>query len=332
MKIMSPHLDAIVAILSDGHYHDGTTIGKALNLTRTAVWKIIKKLQHYGIQIVSQKGKGYILQQPLILLNKERIQQNSGCETWDISVFETITSTNDYLKSFRHLKQSKLCLAEHMSQGRGRLHRKWQAPFGKNIYLSCLYPFQKDVSELAGLSLVMGLAIVKTLNHFGILQSLLVKWPNDILYDDKKMSGVLIDIQAETHGHCQAIVGIGLNVNGETVSETIEQPVTSMQQILQQSLDRNKVCAVLIQHMLQALQQFDHAGFAPFVNEWRQVDSLLQQTITLTNMDKVVSGNVVGVNDHGHLLLQLDNGNVQAYSAGDVSGVRRRDILIDSAL
>lgn len=321
-KKLSASLIKMVHILSDGHYHDGNTLGEQLAMTRSAVWKAIKKLTGYAIKIDCVKGKGYALLEPLILLEQTKIK-NLVQEKITLDVFESMTSTNDYLKTFRNVHEIKICLAEHMTKGRGRLNREWYAPFGKNIYMSCLYPLQKDVSELAGLSLVMTLAIIKTLKNFAIDQHLFVKWPNDIIYANKKMSGILIEIQAETHGHCQAIIGVGVNVNMLDDESAISQAWTSMQKILGRYLDRNIVCAALINNLLAYLQQFAMHGFEYFVEEWAAVDCLTQQNIILKNIDQEVRGKVLGVNDQGHLLMQLPNGCVHTFSAGDASIMKK---------
>lgn len=225
-----PHenLAKIVNILSDGQYHDGNSIGKSLQMTRSAVWKTIKKLVNYNIKMDSVRAKGYLLSEPLILLDVDRIKKNIAGNI-DIHLFETIDSTNHYLKVFKNIKTPKVCIAEKQTHGKGRFNRQWYSPFGKNLYFSCVYPFQKDVSELAGLSLLTSLAIVKTLQHFGLDERLLVKWSNDVMYDNKKLSGNLIEVQAETHASCQAIIGIGINVNMlDDESKTISQEWISM--------------------------------------------------------------------------------------------------------
>lgn len=241
-------------------------------------------------------------------------------EKVDISIFESIPSTHDYLKSFRQCRSVKFCLAEQQTQGRGRLGREWHSPFGKNIYFSCLYPFDKDISELGGLSLVVSLAILRSLQAMGLHESLCVKWPNDIMYEGKKLSGTLIDAQAESHGMSQAVIGIGINVNMiHDDARSITQAWTSMATILRASVDRNRVAAVLIHHLLDYLARFNRDGFAAFIAEWREADCLINKTITLQQIHDKVTGQVMGVNEQGHLLLKLTDGKVHAFSSGDTS-------------
>jgi len=320
-----PHesLAKIVHILSDGRYHDGTSIGESVQMTRSAVWKTIKKLVNYGVKIDSVKGKGYILPEPLVLLDINNIKKNIA-NNMDIVLFETIDSTNHYLKSFKNIKTPKVCIAEKQTHGKGRFNREWYSPFGKNLYFSCLYPFQKDVSELAGLSLLTSLAIVKTLQHFGIQDLLSVKWSNDVVHDNKKISGNLIEVQAETHAACQAIIGVGINVNMlHDDSQAISQQWTSLGKILGQSVDRNVLCSVLINYLLAYLQRFDTGGFAPFVKEWNELDCLMNKTISLNNVNNQFVGRMLGINNQGYLLLELPNGDVRTFSSGETTILKK---------
>lgn len=121
MKKTSPNFVKLINILNDGLYHDGTTLGDKLNMTRSAVWKAIKKLQEYGICVDSVKGKGYALLEPLILLDKNKIKRSLGQVQVDVQCFESIDSTNNYLKNVPHAQQIKICLAEQQTMGKGGL-------------------------------------------------------------------------------------------------------------------------------------------------------------------------------------------------------------------
>lgn len=323
-KKLNTNLIKVVSILNDGEYHDGTTIGDKLHMTRSAVWKTIKKLENYEIKLDSVKGKGYALLEPLLLLDIIKIKKNLENSRVDLCVFESVDSTNEYLKTFKNSRSIKICLAEQQTHGKGRLNREWFSPFAKNIYMSCLYPFQKDVSELSGLSLVMSLAVVKTLKNSGVSENLFVKWPNDIVYDNKKISGSLIEIQAETHGICHAVIGVGINVNMLNVERgRIPQAWTSMQKILNTYIDRNVLCASLINNLLDYLHRFETEGLSSFVDEWKNADCLTNQAITVSNINESIEGKVMGINEQGHLMLQLKNGKIRAFSSGDTSIVKR---------
>lgn len=320
MKKISPVTASIVKILNDGQYHDGTTIGSALNITRAAVWKAIKKLGSYGINIDSIKGKGYSLLEPLILLNGEFIKENIHQQNIDIHTFESIPSTNEFLKSIKpKQKNIQICLAEQQTAGKGRFERKWHSPFAQNIYLSCAYPFHIDVSQLAGLSLIVSLAVLKTIATYALPKPLQVKWPNDILYDHKKISGSLIELQAESHGHCHAIIGIGININMLYDDDKITQAWTSLRQVTATYIDRNEFCVLLINHLLEYLDKFATSHLNYFLAEWRDVDYLFNQTISIKSNNNIIKGKSSGIDQHGNLIMQLENGESVTVSSGEAS-------------
>ncbi len=323
MKKLNSNLLKIVNILNDTQFHAGDEIGNKLGITRSAIWKAIKKLNKYQIKVTSIKGKGYAMQEPLVLLDDKKIKQvldPAIKKDIDLTLLETTDSTNNYLKKISSKNRFKICLAEHLTQARGRFQRAWHAPFGQNIYLSCQYRFAKDLSELAGLSLVIGLAIIKTLHEFGLNNKIMIKWPNDILWQRRKLAGTLIEVSAETHGHCEAMIGIGLNVNMlDADNDVVSQPWASLRQIQNKYFDRNVVVAALINHLVNYIQQFELHGLAHFMEEWNASDCLLGQSVTIINGKEEVQGLAQGINEQGHLLLKLPNGRTHAFSSGDAS-------------
>lgn len=319
IKPSNKNLIKLVTAMQDGDYHDGTALGDSLGITRSAVWKMIKRLESYGVEMSSVKGRGYALCEPLLLLDHDIIS-NQLVHDVALEVFESVPSTNDYLKNVEHTATARYCLSEHQSNGRGRLNREWVSPFAKNIYLSALFPLQKDISELAGLSLVVSLAINQALRECAIDEGVTVKWPNDILHNGQKLAGVLVEIQAESHGMCHAVIGIGLNVNMLLDTKRgIDQKWTSMRKITGQYLDRNPVCAALINALHAYLQTFTKHGFAHFSDAWLKEQGMLGKQVKLQNANQIIEGEMVGINDKGHLLLKLANGQQQAFSSGDTT-------------
>lgn len=169
-----------------------------------------------------------------------------------IELFDTIDSTNDYL-----LRQKKLdravCLAEHQSKGKGRLGRIWHSPHGENIYLSYRCHLPKPMGEIGQLSMQVGEIVRHVLNEFGIQEGLKVKWPNDVLFEQKKLAGILIEVQPGADNSSHVVIGIGLNVNLMSDENDISQPWTSMRAILGRTIDRNNVAALIINCLMERL-------------------------------------------------------------------------------
>lgn len=323
MKSLNQNLVKITSLLSDGEFHDGTSIGKSLNITRAAVWKAIQKLEQYAIPLISMKGKGYRLELPLILLNRQNIKTKLRHRSIELDVIEKIDSTNDYLKKFiSQNKKIRVCIAETQTQGKGRLSRQWYSPFGENIYFSMLYPFAKDISELSGLSLVVGLAICQAVESVIDLKGkhLKIKWPNDVLANQQKIAGTLIEIEAEFNGFCQAIIGIGINVNMSKIpKKVIPFSWSSILKITEQYQDRNKLCAVLIDCLADYLERFLSSGLPSFMDEWEKRDCLANTPIAVISGNKKQEGICVGINDQGHLLLKTASKKILTFSSGDTT-------------
>ena len=116
-----------------------------------------------------------------------------------------------------------VCFAEHQSAGKGRRGRQWVSPFGSNIYMSILWRFQQDgIACTAGLSLAVGVAVIRALKTYGF-NEVGLKWPNDIYCQGKKLGGILIEVSGEADGPCAVIIGLGLNlflpeIQGQTIT------------------------------------------------------------------------------------------------------------------
>lgn len=318
---MPTHLK-LIDLLNDLKIHDGNSLGKQLNLSRAAVWKAIKKLTHYGIPIASIPAQGYLLQTPISLLNKAELSTGLPKNT-TLQVFESIPSTNDYLKQSTNTDNHhiEICLSEHQTHGYGRFKRTWHSPFAENIYLSIKYPYQGDISQLSGLSSAMALATFRTIApHLPSSKHLRVKWPNDLYYQGKKISGSLIEMQGESHGLCHIIVGIGINVNmvGNSLKH-INQDWTSIKNITRQTMNRTLIAKQLIHSVIDAIDQFSNDGLQPLLKEWHRVDHLKNKTIKIKNNQKILTGNYRGIDQYGRLKLEKNTNECMLISAGDAS-------------
>jgi BirA family transcriptional regulator, biotin operon repressor / biotin---[acetyl-CoA-carboxylase] ligase len=316
MKKLSKNMVSTAKILNDLKYHNGDEIGQQLNISRAAIWKIIKKLENYGIEISSIKGKGYGLINNLILLDEQHIIEKINDKNMVIEVFETIDSTNNYLKN-KLCSKPQACIAEHQSLPRGRLNNKIDSPFGQNLYFSYSHNFKKDVAELAGINLIVNLSIIKALQTLNLPDKLYIKWPSDIMYQEKKLSGCLIDIIAESNGTSQCIIGIGINSNYYNYQvKDNGQEYCSLQSILGSYVDRNNIAILIIKHLTEYIDRFDDKGFADFIEEWNEVDYLIGKTIKLVSGSHAYYGKYLGINSLGNLILEIPNKGNSIISSG----------------
>jgi len=321
---MNNNTKLLLKILSDGALHSGESLGEQLGLTRGAIWKLIKQLiSNYGIVIEAKTKQGYRIPGGIEFLDQAIINKYLSSEyksfAQNMVIFDEIDSTNAYLTQ---AAQANICLAESQSAGRGRLGRKWFSPYASNIYLSLRWSFSKNLISLNGLSLVLGIAITKALAEYGITEGIALKWPNDVLWQQQKLAGVLIELSGEMHEAYQTIIGIGLNVDmSRQAKPDISQPWCDIAQIIQATPERNKLIGLLLDRVISALVIFQDQGLKPFLAQWQKLDIAYGKKITLTTPQKqVIRGIGCGINEHGYLLLKDDNDQqINEFNIGEVS-------------
>ena len=320
-------MEKLLTLLADGEFHSGEELGESLGITRAAVWKKVKILEELGLQLNSVRGKGYRLANGVELLNKERInaalkpdvKQRIGLHTC-----LTTTSTNDLVREVAQGAghEQYFCLVEHQSQGRGRRGRIWSNPFGSTICMSALWKIGEGTASIEGLSLAVGVAVVKALESCGC-HGLKLKWPNDILRltesGSEKLAGILLEIQGDPTGECEVVIGIGMNVAlSQQQLDDVTQPATDLCRVSGAIVSRNTVIAALINTLSQMLESYGQGGFALFREEWVKYDAFFGQSVTLNASEKTVEGIARGVNEQGGLLLDT-KGGIMVFNGGEVS-------------
>ena len=312
----------LLVTLSDGKFHSGEQLASALNVTRAAIWKNIKILQSdYDLDIHAVTGKGYRLSQSVELLDKKVIASNLKTKNInpEIEIFLTIDSTNRYLMKKVLLAdvQCHAVFAEQQTSGRGRHGRTWISPFGGNLYFSVLYPFQRAPRDVTGLSLAVGVAIVEQLERLDIKAAKL-KWPNDVLVDERKLCGILLELHGESHGPLAVVVGVGINISmSENAANEIDQPWVSYQSLTQTPVSRNQLAADFLSNILSALQEFELNGLDSFRERWLQRDCYMNSKVRLQLGDREIVGIARGIDQQGALLLE-SQGQVQRYYSGEI--------------
>lgn len=317
--------EKIISVLADGRFHSGEQLAGTLGISRTAVWKAVKQLSVSGIDIQAVSGKGYRLPYSVELLDTSQILQHISPSLRRLiarlSVHFEVDSTNKYLmqQAGGGASSGCVCLAERQTAGRGRRGRGWVSPFGGNIYLSILWRFTHSPAVLGGLSLALGVALVRALKRFGV-DDVGLKWPNDVVWNGRKLAGILLEMTGESTGPCVVVAGIGLNINmSNCVKGPIEQPWIDLISILRGKIARNKLVGLLLEQLLLAERQFTGSGLQGFLPEWRQLDAFSQRRVILQLPDRNVCGVVEGVDQNGALRLRAGDGSLHSFSSGEIS-------------
>jgi BirA family biotin operon repressor/biotin-[acetyl-CoA-carboxylase] ligase len=209
--------------------------------------------------------------------------------------------------------------AELQTHGRGRRGRAWEGSIGGALTFSLLWRFSQGVSQLSGLSLAVGVALVRALAELGVPGAAL-KWPNDVLHCYRKMGGILIELQGEALGPALAVIGIGVNLRlSESVRQKIDQAVTDVYGALGETPSRNTLLARMLVHLNDVLSQFEREGFTALREEWQSVHAYHRRVVSLFLPSGVQEqGEVQGVAEDGALLVHT-NAGVKRFASGEIS-------------
>lgn len=313
----------VLQILADGNTHSGQKISDILGVSRAAVWKHVRNLESQGIDIRKEKGRGYRLAATIELLKITSIVEQLTADQQtllnQLFVESTVDSTNALaMQGVEQGLSGSVWLAEHQTSGRGRRGRDWVSPFGANIYLSALWKINGGAAQLGGLSLALGVVLVETLAELGV-HGLALKWPNDIVFERKKLGGILIEMQGDATGDCHVVAGIGMNVNMPArAAQAIDQQWTDLHSICDCVPSRNELAAALTGAVLQLLSDYPATGFAPFANRWNALDALCGVAVSVQTGADAVYGIARGAAADGALQLETETG-LRLFHGGEVS-------------
>lgn len=315
----------LLNLLKDGRFHSGQALGEAMGVSRSAVWKQLQHLEsELNLVIHKVRGRGYQLAVPLTLLESEVIHEHGRGDHWPLWIHETIDSTN--AEALRLIARGEsapfLVLAEQQTAGRGRRGRQWVSPFAENLYYSLVLRVEGGMRQLEGLSLVVGLAVMRTLQVFG-LDAAGLKWPNDVLVGERKIAGILLELVGDPADVCHVVLGIGINVNMQS-NDRVDQQWTSMKREVGGSIDRNRLVAQLNQQLQHELARHRRYGFAAFQEEWEQANLWQGRTVSLIAGSNRIDGVMLGVDGLGALRLEVE-GVEKSFSAGELSLRLRND-------
>lgn len=312
----------ILQLLADGRFHSGAELGAALSVSRSAIWKQVRRLESLGLEVHAVRGRGYRLAEPLDLLDAEAIRQglpaNARVLLDRLDVHLELESTN------RHLRQAgplpgHACLAERQTGGRGRRGRPWVSPFGANIYLSVAWRFSGSATALSGLSLALGVAVARALAAAGA-DGVGLKWPNDLLWRQQKLGGILLELFGEAAGPCDVVVGVGVNVAMPRAGGAlVDQPWTDLRTMLGTACPgRSRIASLLLSQLLTALALYEQSGLEPFLPDWRRLDLAAGQEVRLQLAREQVSGTALGVDETGALLVRSGESTLR-FASGEIS-------------
>jgi len=319
----------LLLLLSDGEFHSGEQLAKRLRISRGGIWKLVRALRVLGIEVESAPRQGYRLPAAVDMLDRDAIERALSTQVRGrlqrLDVLLSVDSTNHHVASLPPLAagEMQICTAELQSSGRGRRGRSWLAPFGSGICLSVGWQFAEAPPGFSALGLAVGVAAVRAFEGLGI-ESVGLKWPNDLVWRHRKLGGILIEMRGESAGPAHVVIGIGINVRMPPVARLslAEQQAALVSDLHEISLDRtpsrNALIAALVNQLFVMLEKFAELGFPPFIEDWRSLDTLADAPVRVLAATQSIAGVARGVDTHGSLLVEVD-GELQRFVSGEVS-------------
>ena len=323
--------DEILRLLRErsAAFVSGEEISRRLKVSRTAVWKRVENLRASGYDIEASRRLGYRLVRAPDLLTPSEIKPLLKTKWMGkrIHHFQTIPSTNTeaYQLALRGAPEGEIVIAESQEKGRGRLGRHWVSPPFLNLYLSVILRPEIPPSQASLITLMAAVAVAEAIERFSGLHPV-IKWPNDILVENRKVAGLLNEIHSETDRIHFVILGIGVNLNmeKELLPKEIRGLATSLKMETGKSVSRKEFVPCLLGALEKWYTLFLREGGKPVLDAWREKARLKGKPVKVTSFGETLLGRAVDIDAEGRLILETEKGERKRIVAGDVEYKKER--------
>lgn len=302
-------------------YVSGQQLCDSLGVSRTAVWKVIQKLQEDGYRIEAVRNKGYRLREVPDILGEAELASIRRTQ-WlgsRIYYYQEIDSTNTQAKRLAEegAAHGSVVVAEVQTVGRGRRGRNWISVGGSGIWFSLLLRPDIPPDRASMLTLVAAMAVTKGIRRITGRQ-VMIKWPNDVVVDGKKVCGILTELSAQIDYVNHVIVGIGINIRGQQFPPELQEKATTLEQG-QQHIDRAWLLEAVLEEFEAYYEKFvETLDVSLFQEEYEELLVNRNRQIQVLDPAGPYEGVARGINEKGELLVECGRGLVTVNS-GEVS-------------
>lgn len=306
---------------TDG-YLSGEEISRRLGVSRAAVWKAVRALREKGYEIDSVTNRGYRLSSQPDRLDAAAIQAGLSTHSLgrNIIILEETDSTNEEGKrqGAAGAPDGTLCLAERQTGGKGRLGRVWSSPAGTGVWMTLLLRPHLAPQEATQLTLIAGLSVCQAIRRLTGCDAM-IKWPNDVVIGRKKVCGILTELAADMEQIHYVLVGIGINANLSEFQGELQKKATSL--LLETGHKINR--AALIQAVLEEFETYYDRFLtdltADFITPYEALCVSLNRRVSVIRGGREITGQSIGLNQEGELLIRTDSGDILEIGSGEVT-------------
>lgn len=298
----------------------GESISQQLGISRASVWKHINSLKKEGFEIESKSGIGYIL------LGKTDSSLTSyeikrGLETefigQNIEYFKSIDSTNTFAKNIAPKSdEGMVIISDEQISGKGRVGREWISKENEGIYFSIILKPDIDIMNASFLTQVAGAAMVSSLEKMGVEST--IKWPNDIIVNGKKISGILTEMSAEIDQISYIVVGIGVNLYNQSFEEEIESKATSLKKE-GYDIDKKEFLQRFFLEFEDLYKEFLSGDKESTISILREKSAVLDKEVYIIDRTGKTKVYARDIDENGNLLVEKENGSIETIFTGEIS-------------
>jgi len=300
-------------------YVSGDHLSQRMGMSRQALWKHIQQLRDSGYEIMAVPHLGYHLASVPDRLFPFEVTYNLKTDFIGRSIhyFDTVGSTMDIglQLGFKSAAEGTLVLAEAQTKGKGRLGRQWFSPRYKGIYFSLLLRPKIAPGSSPMLTLMAAVSICEAVKEATGLSSQ-IKWPNDILLNNKKLGGILTELNAELDIARFLVIGAGLNVNND--KKTLLPGATSLKEHAGETINRVNLLQEILSHIEDNYLLFQKKGAGAIADKWRDYNVTLGRRVRVSLPGEHIEGEALDIDEDGGLVLRTDAGILKKLTSGDV--------------
>ena len=316
----------IVEILKNAgeNFISGESIAGELGISRTAVWKHIQVLREHGYEIISRERYGYKLKDAPDLLLPSEIQ--IGLDTQiigkEMDYYPSVDSTNRVAKrlAYHGAPEGTIVVAEEQNGGKGRLDRNFYSPRGKGIWFSVVLRPNHLPKDAPKYTLMAAVAVAEAMTRFNLRAE--IKWPNDIMFDGRKIVGILTEMTGEIGRIIYIVVGIGINVNisRDEFPEEIRSVAASLSEMNGAPLSRVEFFRAVLEEFDKIYIEVSKSGFDKVIERWKKYNITLGKNVRVISASdgESFTGKAIDLDANGALVVETEKG-LQTVYAGDVS-------------